>query len=95
MEVEVSAVPIGVARGGLNNETLLFSESAGRFIVTLAPENKTVFEKLFKGLPASCIGRVTDQHDHLKITGLEKTSIIDLSITELETAFQKTFGDMI
>jgi len=95
MEVDVSAVPKEEARGGLSHETLLFSESAGRFIVTLAPKNKTVFEKLFKGLPASCIGRVTDQHDHLKITGLEKTSIIDLSITELETAFQKTFGDMI
>jgi phosphoribosylformylglycinamidine synthase len=95
MELDLSALPMDTTRGGLHNETLLFSESAGRFIVTLPPGNKPLFEKLFKGLPASCIGNVTDQHDHLKITGLDKKAVVDLSMNQLETAFQKTFGDMI
>ncbi len=95
MELDLSVLPMDMGRGGLNNEALLFSESAGRFIVTLPPENKPLFEKLFKGMPAACIGFVTDLHDHLKITGINQKSVTDLSTGELETAFNKTFGDMI
>jgi phosphoribosylformylglycinamidine synthase len=83
------------SRGELLNETLLFSESAGRFIVTVAQENKPVFEKLFKGMPAACAGMVTDTHDHLKIFGPGNELLVDLSTEQLEEAFNKTFGDMI
>ena len=58
-------------------------------------ENRSVFEKLFKGMAASFVGVVTDLHDHLKIYGLNRESVADLSITELDQAFNKTFGDMI
>ncbi|MFH2093081.1 MAG: AIR synthase-related protein [Pseudomonadota bacterium] len=83
------------SRGRLNNAACLFSESAGRFILTVAKENKTIFGKLFKGLPVSCIGTVTDQHTALKIKDLDGKALIDLSIAQLDMAFNKTFGEMI
>lgn len=95
MEVDLSALPMDKDRGNLSSEALLFSESAGRFIVTLAPENKSVFEKLFKGMPVAFIGIVTGSDDRLRITGPNQQTVADLSLLELETAFNKTFGDMI
>jgi len=37
----------------------LFSESQGRIVVTVAPKNRAKFEKLFKNLPATKVGKVT------------------------------------
>jgi len=95
LDVNLSELPMDASRGELLNETLLFSESAGRFIVTISLENRSIFEKLFKGMAASCIGFVTDRHNHLKISALNKEILIDLSMEGLESAFNKTFGDMI
>jgi phosphoribosylformylglycinamidine synthase len=95
LDIHLSDLPMDAGRGDLLNETLLFSESAGRFIVTIAPENRSVFEKWVKGMAAKCVGSVTHGHDHLKIFGLDREAVVDLSMTELEHAFNKTFGDMI
>ncbi len=95
LEVNLSDLPMDKGRGRISNEAALFSESAGRFIVTIAKENKIIFEKLFKGMASSCLGSVTDQHKRLKIFDPEKKALIDLSMEELENAFNKTFGDMI
>jgi phosphoribosylformylglycinamidine synthase len=95
LEVHLKGLPMNESRGSLLSETLLFSESAGRFIVTIPKENRSVFEKLFKGMAAGCVGIVTDVHDHLKIFGPDRESVADLSATQLYHAFNKTFGDMI
>ncbi|WP_457552535.1 AIR synthase-related protein [Desulfobacula sp.] len=95
LEINLSDLPMDAGQGELSNDSVLFSESAGRFIVTIPAENKIVFEKLFKGMAASCVGIVTDLHDCLKIFDLNKQALIDLSMQKLETAFNKTFGDMI
>ncbi|WP_027362426.1 AIR synthase-related protein [Desulfospira joergensenii] len=97
MEIDLSRVPGSAEKGksALSDEALLFSESAGRFILTISPENKAVFEKLCKGLAVACVGRVTDEHARMKITGAKGALLADLSIESLETAFNKPFGDMI
>jgi phosphoribosylformylglycinamidine synthase len=95
IEISLSDLPMDTNRGNLFDEILLYSESAGRFIVTIAPENKIKFETLIKDMPAACIGMVTDKHDHLKIAGHDKDTLIDLSIENMEKAFNKTFGEMI
>jgi hypothetical protein len=41
------------------------------------------------------VGRVTDQHRDLKFFGINREGLADLSIDELDQAFNKTFGDMI
>ena len=78
----------------LSSEKALFSESAGRFIVTVAPDKKQTFEKLCKGLPCACIGMVTDSHDRLKIAA-NAHPVADLPVASLDSAFNKTFGDKI
>ena len=78
----------------LSAEKALFSESAGRFIVTVSEDNRQIFEKLCKGLPCACLGTVTDQHDRLKIA-LNGSPVVDLQVCALDLAYNKTFGDMI
>ncbi|MCF8113480.1 MAG: phosphoribosylformylglycinamidine synthase, partial [Desulfotignum sp.] len=93
MEIDLTQVP--AAPGDLSDEILLFSESAGRFIMTIPPDHKAVFDKLCKGLAVCCVGQVTDIHDRLKITGTRGKLIVDLSCFALEQAFNKPFGEMI
>jgi phosphoribosylformylglycinamidine synthase subunit PurSL len=79
------------------DDVLLFSESPGRFIVTLDPANREVFEKLFKGLPCTCVGRVTEAGGSLIITGTAKTenSLVCLPVDELKFVWKQPFGDLI
>jgi phosphoribosylformylglycinamidine synthase len=54
---DLSRVP---ADGDLSPSALLFSESLGRFLVTVPPHGITAFEELMEGLPAGRIGEVTE-----------------------------------
>jgi phosphoribosylformylglycinamidine synthase subunit PurSL len=76
------------------NDVILFSESAGRFIVTIDPEDQKIFEEIFKGLPCACIGTVTHDSDFI-ITGMNKKPMINLPVQELKDAWKKTFGKLI
>jgi len=95
MDLDLSSVPASDDRGGLDNARLLFSESAGRFIVTIAPENRKVFEKLFTGIACACVGATTGAHADMKIKGLDGGEIVDLSLASLEKAFTEPMGGMI
>ncbi len=99
LEIDLSCLPLANegkdgSTAGLSYDILLFSESAGRFIVTVSPDNKSVFEKLCKGLPVRCVGVVTEDHC-LKIEGQDKTTLVNLSCDALDKAFNRTFGDYI
>lgn len=96
LDIDLAKIPVKGGDGGkdLANPAALFSESAGRFILTIAPENREIFEKLCKGLPCACVGTVT-RHDRLTITGQGGDTLVDLSVTALDTAFTQTFGEMI
>jgi phosphoribosylformylglycinamidine synthase subunit PurSL len=76
------------------NDIILFSESAGRFIVTIDPDDQKIFEEIFKGLPCACIGTVTRESDFI-ITGMNKKPMINLPVQELKDAWKKTFGKLI
>jgi phosphoribosylformylglycinamidine synthase subunit PurSL len=92
MDIDLAGVPaVGVNR----DDTLLFSQSAGRFIVTVDPANRTAFENLFQGQPCAAIGEVTGTESSLRITGTDSRAIIDLSPEDLTTAWKKPFGDLI
>jgi len=95
IEFDLGKIPTSDEKGALRNDRILFSESAGRFIITIAPENQSVFEKLFKGLPCSYAGSVTDEHKNLVINGCNKNKLTDIAIDKLEIAFTEKFGDMI
>jgi phosphoribosylformylglycinamidine synthase len=74
------------------NDTVLYSESAGRFVVTVSPQNRERFEKLLQGTDFGLIGSVTE-NDELKVTGRKGTAIIQDSIKEFKEAWQSTFRD--
>lgn len=54
VDIELNDVP----RETENEDAILFSESAGRFIVTIDEKNKDKFEKIMDGIRFSKIGRV-------------------------------------
>ena len=91
MHVNLEQVP---RRDVERADVLLFSESAGRFIVTVDPVKRIAFEKLFKGSPCGCIGTVTEIPD-VVIHGTESEVIIQVPLADLKMAWQKTFGDLI
>jgi phosphoribosylformylglycinamidine synthase len=65
----------------------LFSESLGRFVVTVAPDKKRAFEQAL-GKEALLIGRVTD--GPFRVTA--KHLLIELSVSDLESAYKGPFG---
>jgi phosphoribosylformylglycinamidine (FGAM) synthase-like enzyme len=91
MTVDLATVP---AENNLREDTLLYAESAGRFIVTIAPTNRAAFENLFSAMPMACIGRVTSE-PQLTVNGADGKPIVNLTLPALKAAWQKTFGDLI
>nr|WP_319537704.1 AIR synthase-related protein [uncultured Methanospirillum sp.] len=73
--------------GGIRADYLLYSETLGRFVVTIAPDNKRAFERAM-GSDATLIGRVTGKN--LQISG--KTMLLSIPVSELEQAYKKPFG---
>ncbi|GAB6142711.1 phosphoribosylformylglycinamidine synthase subunit PurS [Desulfocicer niacini] len=95
MEIDLTRVPMDDVNGEPVMDALLFSESAGRFIVSVSPENSSVFEKMFKGTACAMVGHVTDTHTRLIIKGTDGTCVSDVSLDELETAWTAPLGEMI
>jgi phosphoribosylformylglycinamidine synthase subunit PurSL len=91
LAVDLAKVP---AAGVERNDTLLFSESAGRFIVTLAPDHEEAFRALFADLPAACVGEVTVA-PQLTITGLDGKCLAQLPVDGMKSAWKRPFGDLI
>jgi phosphoribosylformylglycinamidine synthase len=91
MDIELSRVSMdGVDR----DDTILFSESAGRLIVTIDPVKRRDFENRFKDLACNCIGYVTDGPD-FSIKGLDGSTIIAAAVQDLKTAWKEPFGDLV
>ncbi len=87
LDVDLRKVP---AQNVTDDDTLLYSESAGRFVVTVSPQHKERFEQLLQ--PAGCglIGKVTDNNG-FKVTGTNGTVIIKDTIDALKEAWKSTF----
>ena len=91
MTVDLSMVP-AVDAG--QDHVLLYSESPGRFIITIDPKHRSSFESVMEGLPCACIGRVSGKQE-LVIKGLKGKEIIRLPVSELKAAWKRPFGGLI
>jgi len=91
MEADLGVVPADQID---RNDFVLFSESAGRFIVTIDSENRKAFEENFKGLDFACIGTVT-QRNHFVIKGIDGQIIVDVPVHDLKAFWKKPFGELI
>lgn len=74
--------------GELRPDIILFSESLGRFIVTINPDKKRSFE-LAMGSDITLIGRVTGKN--LQITG--PSMRISIPVSELEASYKRPFRE--
>jgi len=70
------------------SDLVLFSESNSRFLVELANDGASEFEKLMAEVPCECIGRVTGA-GRLVIRGVEGGTVIDEDIEELRSAWKR------
>ncbi len=86
--IDLAKVPaLGIER----NDSLLFSESQSRFVVTIAPRNKAAFEEAMNGCQFAPVGAITGKK--LEVRGLQGETIIDAPLPELEEAYKKTLRD--
>jgi len=91
MEIDLSRV---LTRGIEQDHVILYSETPGRFIVTIDPRNRLSFEELFDTLPCACIGKVSSETD-LVINGLKGKPMIHVPVSELKAAWKRPFGELI
>jgi phosphoribosylformylglycinamidine synthase len=91
LDVDARRVP---AEGVRRLDTLLFSESAGRFIVTVDPRRRREIEAAFAGLPFACIGTVTEV-PLLRVNGLNGEQAVSVAVSDLKTSWQKPFGQLV
>ena len=85
MMIDLACVP---ARGIDRDDTLLFSESQSRFVVTISPVNRENFETILAGCVAAQVGTVLAAAQ-LLIKGLQGNQIIAADLQELKAAWQK------
>jgi phosphoribosylformylglycinamidine synthase II len=78
----------------LREDQILFSESAGRFIVTIDPAKRDRFEAVFSKLPCACVGTVTSEAEFVLYRNpIEK--LFSIPICDLKMHWKKTFGNLI
>jgi phosphoribosylformylglycinamidine synthase subunit PurSL len=88
INVDLKSLPGTVKR----YDFALFSESQGRILLTIAPQNKIAFEKIMKGNVYSCIGKVTN-NSKIVISGLNGRELINLDLKKATESYRKTFKD--
>ena len=96
LELDLAKVP---GPAGLDPARLLFSESCGRLLVTVSPEDKEAFEQAMAGHELGCLGWVIkdpvlifnayDEDSHMS------EPIMKTPVAELKAAWEKLFGGLI
>jgi phosphoribosylformylglycinamidine synthase len=71
----------------------LYSESAGRFLVSVDPAHRSRFEELFRGRPCYLLGEVGSE-PALKVKRRGRT-LLTAPLEALQKAWQRRFGDLI
>jgi phosphoribosylformylglycinamidine synthase II len=85
IEIDLGAL---VREGVERDDYLLFSESAGRFVVTVDPADADRFEKIMKDTQVARVGRVTEEK-RVVVRGLSGQVVIDLALDNVREAWQR------
>jgi phosphoribosylformylglycinamidine (FGAM) synthase-like enzyme len=85
-KINLKTVPL--AEKILCDDNVLFSESNSRFIVEVAPENKTAFEKIMKGATFAEIGKIV-KSERFEVIGLNGSEVLSEKFADLKEAWQK------
>ena len=90
MQLDLTTVP---TQGHTREDQLLFAESPGRFVVTVATDDQPGFEALFNDMPCACIGRTTTSHQFI-VNGTGGATIVDCAVANLTAAWKGPFGGL-
>ncbi len=71
----------------------LYSESPGRFLISIAPEHQRRVEELFQGQPLQFLGEVR-QESTLKVTRGSRT-LLATPLPTLQESWQRRFGNLV
>ncbi|NOR85448.1 phosphoribosylformylglycinamidine synthase, partial [archaeon] len=96
MDVDLSLVPNDIdGENDLKDIKLLYSKSASRLVVTIAPEDRERFENILyeRNVSYAGVGRVTADKT-FNVKGVSGETIIDESIYKLKDAYKGTFGGL-
>lgn len=96
MTLDLSKVPLknisshGQATGTslLRDDQILFSESCGRFLVTIPMDKRNDFEACFQNLPCACIGEITAEPQFL-IKGRDESTLSCEAIARLKSSWRR------
>lgn len=75
-----------------NDAAALFSESQGRVLVTVAPNNEKKFSRLFRGIPFVKLGTLTDRNEVI-VKGTKGNIIIQADSADLMKAYKSPFAN--
>jgi phosphoribosylformylglycinamidine synthase len=70
----------------------LYSESAGRFLISVAPEQQGRVEGLFQGQPLYFLGKV--RQDRAVNIARKGRTLMKPSLEQLQAAWQRRFGEL-
>jgi len=90
LEIHLKKVPTEI---GLANHEILFSESNGRFIVTIAEENREAFENQMEGTQYAELGVVLEEQ-RLRIIDNNVNMIVDSDLRQLKEAWKAPLRDI-
>ena len=88
MTLDLTGVP---RKEPLSDDRLLFSESCGRFIVTVPLDRKDAFEHLFEGLPCSVVGMVSETPRFI-VQGSGGDVLVDEPVGALKDSWRRPFA---
>lgn len=91
MELLLEKVP---AVPHLSDTRTLYSESAGRFVITVDPAAKKAFERLLEGFPCGCVGTITES-SLFRVKGISGSQVIEEDVHTLKNAWKRPFGGLI
>ena len=90
MDIDLQAIP---KAEGITPTQLLYSETCGRFLVTVDPKRKKAFEELMADVPFAQVGTITEEPT-LRISDSRGT-LIQEHVMELKSCWKRPFGDLI
>jgi phosphoribosylformylglycinamidine synthase len=90
MDLNLGRVP---AVNGLSVSRILYSESCGRFVITVAPEKRQRFEEIFSGMKTGLIGTATESPG-FSVKDSNGQTIIKEDIHKLKKSWKNPFGDL-
>ncbi|OGM12098.1 phosphoribosylformylglycinamidine synthase [Candidatus Woesebacteria bacterium RBG_16_34_12] len=87
-KINLESIPGTVSQ----NDNLLFSESQGRILITVATRNKKRFEKIMADVPKSLIGKVFEK-PNLEINTNSNVRLVNINLAKAYQAYHSTYKD--